>query len=83
MSKILSAALLMCLVALLSTLLTPAVLATKPELVTGKLDYHPHPIPPVPAKMADGSVSLNTWEEGVWFIYYTVFPPKNSEHNHQ
>ena len=60
MSKILSAALLMCLVALLSTLLIPAVLATKPEHVTGKLDYRPHPIPPVPAKMADGNVFLNT-----------------------
>jgi len=66
MRKMLSAALLMCMVALLSVLLMPTVLATKPEHVTGRLDYCAHPIAPLPAKMADGTVFLNTWEEGNW-----------------
>jgi hypothetical protein len=66
MRKMLSAALLMCMVALLSVLLIPTVLATKPEHVTGRLDYRPFPIFPIPAKMSDGNVFLNTWEEGIW-----------------
>jgi len=45
-------------------LLIPTVLATKPEHVTGRLDYRPFPIFPIPAKMSDGNVFLNTWEEG-------------------
>jgi hypothetical protein len=66
MRKMLLTSLIVCMIALLSVLLIPTALATKPEHVTGRLDYRPHPIPPVPAKMADDNVFLNTWEEGVW-----------------
>jgi hypothetical protein len=66
MRKMLLAALVVCIVAFLSMLSMPTVLAAKPKHVSGRLDYCPHPIPPVPAKIAHGNVFLNTWEEGVW-----------------
>jgi hypothetical protein len=63
MRKMLSATLLMCIVALLSVLFTPTVLATKPTYVSGSLAYDPTI---VGSKLADGNLHLETTEEGVW-----------------
>jgi len=68
MRKMLSAALLMCTVALLSTLLMPTALATKPTYVSGYMKYIP--------KIIDwrwddeGNLHLDTTEEGWWYDDY-------------
>lgn len=61
MRKMLSAALLMCIVALLSVLLIPTVLAKKPTYVSGYLIYEPTI---VGTRLADGNLHLETTEEG-------------------
>jgi hypothetical protein len=66
MRKALSAALLICMVTILSASLMPTVLAKKSEYVTGKWTYMAHMIPPVPAKIVGDNVFLNTWEDGIW-----------------
>ena len=63
MRKMLSAALIVCMVVFLSTLLTPTVLATTPTHVSGSLAYDPTP---VGSKLADGNLHLKTTEEGLW-----------------
>jgi len=63
MRKMLSAALLICFVALLPTLSIPAVNATKPMDVEGYFDYISYL---VSAREADGNLFLKT-EEDVWW----------------
>jgi len=64
MRKMLSATLIVCMVAFLSTLLTPTALATKPTYVSGSLAYDPVI---VDSKLADGNLHLETTEVGLWF----------------
>jgi hypothetical protein len=64
MRKMLSAALLMCTVALLSVLLIPTVLAKKPTYVSGYMTYTPAI---VSARWAGRNLLLDTTEEGVWY----------------
>jgi hypothetical protein len=66
MRKLLSAALLICMVTLLSASLMPIVLAKKSEYVTGLWHYTAYFIPPVPAKIVGDNVFLNTYEDGFW-----------------
>jgi len=64
MRKILSAALIVYIVALLSTLLIPTLLATTPTYVSGGLAYAPAV---VGFRWADGNLFLETTEEGWWY----------------
>jgi hypothetical protein len=63
MRKMLSAALLLCIVALLSVLLIPTVLATKPTHVSGTLYYVPAI---VDHRWAGRNLHLDTTEETDW-----------------
>jgi len=62
MRKMLSAALLMCMVALLSTLST-AVHATPPTTAEGRWYYTPYPSPP---RWADGNQFIYGYEYSTW-----------------
>jgi hypothetical protein len=64
MRKMMSTSILMCMVALLSMLLIPTVLATKPTYVSGYMTYTPTI---VGFRWADGNLHLDTTEEGDWY----------------